>query len=51
MAAIDDVNAKVGRGAVFFAAQGIKQPWQMRRERLSPCYTTQWDQLMRVRAG
>lgn len=51
MTAIDEVNAKMGSGILFFAAQGIEQPWKMRRGKLSPNYTSQWDELMSVRAG
>ena len=50
MTMLDDVNARMGTGTVFFAAQGIRQPWKMKRERLTPAYTTRWDQLMTVRA-
>lgn len=46
MRALDSANGRYGAGAVFFAAEGIRKPWQMRRERLSPCYTTRWDQLI-----
>jgi hypothetical protein len=32
----------------MFAAAGIRRPWQMSREFLSPCFTTAWDELLRV---
>jgi len=28
------------RGALWFAGQGIQKPWSMKREMLSPAYTT-----------
>ncbi|MDI7270828.1 DUF4113 domain-containing protein, partial [Cronobacter dublinensis] len=27
---------------LYFAGQGIQQAWQMKREMLSPCYTTRF---------
>ena len=37
-----------GRDTVSFAAAGIRRPWKMQRDRLSPCYTTDWEELLRV---
>ncbi|MBC9073422.1 Y-family DNA polymerase [Thauera sp. CAU 1555] len=51
MAALDAINQRWGRGTVRSLAAGVAQPWQMRRERLSPAYTTSWDGLPIVRAG
>jgi DNA polymerase V len=49
MRTIDRLNLRFGRDRVSFAAAGRRQrPWKLRRERLSPCYTTAWDQLLRV---
>ena len=44
-ATLDRVNARFGRGALAVAAAGIEKDWGMRRQRLSPCYTTRWDEL------
>lgn len=49
IAALDAINAKFGRGAIRSAAEGGSKPWQMRRDMMSPAYTTHWGQLMRVR--
>ncbi|WP_337014915.1 Y-family DNA polymerase [Leclercia sp. AS011] len=49
MAAIDTLNKKEGRGTLWFAGQGIEQQWQMKREMLSPRYTTRFSDLLRVR--
>jgi DNA polymerase V len=43
MRALDKLNARYGRDTLTFAAAGCRQPWQMQRDRLSPCYTTDWD--------
>ena len=40
MAAADALNLHYGRGTVRTATAGSDQRWQMRRERMSPCYTT-----------
>ncbi|MDR4898608.1 Y-family DNA polymerase [Yersinia kristensenii] len=48
MAALDDIN-KSGKGKVWFAGQGIQKAWQMKREMLSPAYTTRWSELPVVR--
>lgn len=45
MKVIDVINAKQGKGAVFFGAQGIKKGWSMKRNIMSPRYTTKWDEL------
>jgi DNA polymerase V len=49
MRTVDRLNLRFGRDTVSFAAAGRRQrPWTLRRERLSPCYTTTWDELLRV---
>ncbi len=50
MAALDRVNARFGRGALFPAAIGIERPWKLRAAHHSPRYTTRLDELPRVRA-
>jgi DNA polymerase V len=47
MHVVDEINHS-GRGKVFFARQGIKKDWAMKREHLSPAYTTRWNGLIRV---
>jgi DNA polymerase V len=47
---IDAINSRFGRGTVSFAAAGISRPWQMKRSRLSPSFTTRWDELAVVQA-
>lgn len=48
MATIDRINRN-GTGNVFYAGQGVRNAWSMKREWLSPAYTTRWDDLLRVR--
>ena len=49
MDALDRINTRVGRGTLYFAGQGIQQEWQMKREMLSPRYTTRYSDLLRVK--
>lgn len=48
MQVIDQINHN-GLGRVWFAGQGIEPVWQMKREMLSPAYTTRWADLPRAR--
>jgi len=45
MGVIDSVNQRYGTCSLFFAAQGVDEPWSMRRELLTPQYTTNWRHL------
>ena len=49
MEVLDHLNAKDGRGTLYFAGQGIQTAWQMKREMLSPRYTTRYSDLLKVR--
>lgn len=49
MSVLDGLNAKEGRGTLWFAGQGTQQQWQMKREMLSPRYTTRFSDLLVVR--
>ncbi|EOD80335.1 Error-prone, lesion bypass DNA polymerase V (UmuC) [Grimontia indica] len=49
MKAFDGLNQRYGTGTVFLAAEGIAPKWGMRREYLSPQYTTRWGDVPRVR--
>lgn len=49
MGVLDHLNSKNGRGTLYFAGQGIQQRWQMKRDMLSPRYTTRFSDLLMVR--
>jgi DNA polymerase V len=51
MDCMDKVNRVWGPGTLAFAAAGIDKGWQMKRELLSPSYTSNWWQLLKVRSG
>jgi len=42
MEALDGLNKRFGRGTVKVSTQGAHAGWQMRQERKSPSYTTDW---------
>ena len=45
---VDKINQKMGRDKVQILGQGIAKRWVLKRERLSPSYTTRWDELLKV---
>jgi len=45
MATMDVINQRWGRGTLKTGAEGVVKPWQMKRQRLSPGYTTDWEGL------
>ncbi|MBC8112209.1 MAG: Y-family DNA polymerase [Verrucomicrobia bacterium] len=44
----DAINSKFGKGSVFLASEGTKKRWETKREFLSPCYTTDFNELLTV---
>lgn len=44
MKVLDGINHS-GLGKVWFAGRGIAPDWQMKREMLSPAYTTKWSDI------
>ncbi|HCQ6671693.1 TPA: Y-family DNA polymerase [Klebsiella oxytoca] len=49
MEVLDQLNAKNGRGTLYFAGQGIQTNWQMKRDMLSPRYTTRITDLLVIK--
>ncbi len=49
MRAVDVLNRRYGRDTVTFAASGIRRAWRLRREHVSPRFTTCWEELLTVR--
>ncbi len=45
MQALDTLNQRYGRGTVKVSTQGAFKGWQMRQERKSPNYTTNWQEI------
>ena len=50
MAVMDRINGIWGRGTLRSAAEGTAKDWKMKREKMSPAYTTHWDQIPAVRS-
>lgn len=50
MSLMDAVNSRFGRGTLQLAALGTRPAWVMKRERVTPRYTTCWEDVPRVGA-
>lgn len=48
MTVMDGINKKMGKESIKLASEGFKRPWKMKQENKSPCYTTNWDELVKV---
>ncbi len=51
MTVYDSLNQRYGSDTLFLGAQGIAQKWSMRREMLTPHYTTKWQDLPVIKCG
>ncbi len=50
LATQDRINRRVGRHCLHCARVNPDADWQMRRDKLSPAYTTRWNALPTVKA-
>jgi len=50
MKIFDSLNNRYGRDVLYIASQGRDQHWAMRRQFLSPQYTTRWSDIPTVKA-
>lgn len=48
MKSIDTINRKIGSHKVKVANQDLGRTWKMRQEKLSPRYTSSWNELLEV---
>jgi len=48
MSVLDKINQRYGSNSAFFMAQGIDEQWSMRRELLTPQYTTNWKHIPHI---
>ena len=46
--AVDKINAKMGKNKVKLAVQGNGRKWKLKQEKLSPCYTTRFTDILEV---
>ncbi len=49
--AVDRLNAALGPGTLRYGGETLSRAWSPKSERRSPCWTTRWEDLPRVRAG
>lgn len=47
---IDRVNRKDGKRTLRLDAAGIRNAWAMKRESMTPTYTTRWKELPVIRS-
>ncbi len=47
--ALDKINILMGKNKVQFAVQGSGRKWKLKQEKLSPCYTTQFSDILEVK--
>jgi DNA polymerase V len=48
MKVLDKVNSDLGSGKIRLATEGFNKKWTNKREKLSPCYTTRWKDLINI---
>ncbi|MEI7595823.1 MAG: Y-family DNA polymerase [Bacteroidota bacterium] len=51
MITMDRVNNLMGRDKIRIAKQGFDRKWKLRQEKLSPCYTSRWSDLLTINIG
>ena len=49
MCSVDRINMLMGRDKVYLASQGVQKRWTIKKQQLSPCYTTQFSDLLTVK--
>lgn len=45
----DDINKKFGRDSLRLAVMGTGKEWQLRQEKLSNRYTTNWEEIIQIK--
>ncbi|MFL2991584.1 MAG: DUF4113 domain-containing protein [Cytophagales bacterium] len=49
MRTLDHINGRMGRDILKLSSSGINNKWKIGKERLSPCYTTRWSEILEVK--
>ena len=49
MKIVDKINNTLGENTLFYGSLGVNKKWQMRRNLLSPKYTTSWRDIPKVK--
>lgn len=50
MNTMDRINDRYGSSTIILASEGIEKSWRMKRENVSPAYTTKFDELVEVKS-
>jgi len=48
MKSFDSINLRYGNSTIHTAAEGADKRWSMQRQKISPCYTTRFSELLKV---
>lgn len=51
MGLIDYVNSRNGKGTLRFGTEPVNPVWDSKRDYLSKCFTTDWNDLIKVKTG
>ena len=49
MRTLDRINGNMGRDILKLSSSGINNKWKIGKERLSPCYTTRWSDILSIK--
>ena len=47
---VDGINNRMGRDKIKLAGAGTRQAWSMKRDKMSPAFTSSWREIVRARA-
>ena len=50
MNTMDRINGRYGSSTIRLASEGLEKVWRMKRESVSQCYTTRFDELVQVKS-
>jgi len=45
---VDKINSKMGRDMLRYVSVGYFKKWKLKQQKLSPCYTTRWSDVLRI---
>ena len=45
---VDRINSKMGQDMVRYVSVGYFKKWKLKQQKLSPCYTTRWSDILRI---
>ncbi len=46
---LDSINGSMGQDKVRYAVSGYGREWRLRMEKLSNCYTTNWNEILKIK--